>query len=319
MRFVVATHGHCFDGLASAALFTRLQRELGAGAAEFEYRACGYSPGQPHADDAVLNGDDNAILDYRFSPSPRLTWYFDHHRTAFETPQDRAIFEGRNSPDRLFHDAAYSSCTKLVADVARERFGVTMADLGDLVSWADRVDSARFESAEQAVSRSDPVMRFVSVVEHYGDDAFFTRVVPQLLSQPLEELARSGEVERRFRPLGKKHDRFVQRVRDKGERRGRVVFVDLTETVLDTVGKFVTYALFPDSVYSVIVGLLKSGPKISVGYNPWSGRPRDADISAICARYGGGGHPVVGGIAFRANEVERARLVANQIANELAG
>ncbi|MGC4089661.1 MAG: hypothetical protein QM756_17590 [Polyangiaceae bacterium] len=320
MRFVVATHGHCFDGLASAALFTRFQRELGAGAAtEFEYRACGYSPGQPHADESMLNGAENAILDYRFSAAPRLTWYFDHHRTAFESPADRASFDARNAPDRFFHDAAYSSCTKLVADVARERFGIDLSDLSDLVGWADRVDSARFESAEQAVSRSNPVMRLVSVVEHYGDDAFFKRVVPQLLSEPLEELARSGEVEKRFRPLGKKHERFVQRVRDKGERRGRVVFVDLTESVLDTVGKFVTYALFPDSVYSVIVGLLKSGPKISVGYNPWSGRPRDADISAICARYGGGGHPVVGGIAFRANEVERARVVANQIANELAG
>jgi hypothetical protein len=98
-----------------------------------------------------------------------------------------------------------------------------------------------------------------------------------------------------------------------------VVFVDLTETVLDTVGKFVTYALFPDSVYSVIVGLLKSGPKISVGYNPWSGRPLDTDISAICARYGGGGHPVVGGIAFGQHEVERARVVAQQIATELEG
>ena len=37
------------------------------------------------------------------------------------------------------------------------------------------------------------------------------------------------------------------------------MFVDLTEEVLDTVGKFVTYALFPDSVYSVVIGLLKQG------------------------------------------------------------
>jgi hypothetical protein len=319
MRFVVATHGHCFDGLASAVLFNRFQCELGARTAEFHYRACGYSPGQAKADEALLDGDDNAILDYRFSPAKSLSWYFDHHRTAFSGPEDQAVFEERVANGRYFFDAAYSSCTKLVADVARERFGVDMSPLAELISWADRVDSARFESAEQAVSRSDPVMQLVSVVEHYGDDAFLRKWVPELLKRPLGELARSGEVQERYRPLGRKHERFVQRVRDKGERRGRVVFVDLTETVLDTVGKFVTYALFPDSVYSVIVGLLKSGPKISVGYNPWSGRPRDADISAICARYGGGGHPVVGGIAFGQNEIERARNVANQIANELAG
>jgi hypothetical protein len=202
--------------------------------------------------------------------------------------------------------------------VARERFALDLG-LEELVRWADRIDSANFDTAEQAVSRADPMMQLVSVVEHYGDDAFLTRMVPELLSKPLTEIANSNETRDRYRPLGRKHERFVERVRHKGERRGRVVFVDLTETVLDTVGKFVTYALFPDSVYSVIVGLLKSGPKISVGYNPWSGRPLDTDISAICARYGGGGHPVVGGIAFAQNEVERARSVALQIADELEG
>jgi len=319
MRFVVATHGHCFDGLASAVLFTQFQKELGERSASFEYQACGYSPGQPQADPASLSGDQNAILDYRFSPASGLSWYFDHHRTAFQTDEDRKVFEGRVAGGRYFHDAAYSSCTKLVADVARERFGIDMSSLAELTAWADRVDAARFDTAEQAVSRTDPVMQLVSVVEHYGDGAFFQKLVPRLLKAPLMELATSDETRDRYRPLGKKHERFVQRVRDKGERRGRVVFVDLTETVLDTVGKFVTYALYPDSVYSVVVGLLKSGPKISVGYNPWSGRPRDTDISAICARYGGGGHPVVGGIAFTPQELERARLVANQIANELAG
>ena len=96
------------------------------------------------------------------------------------------------------------------------------------------------------------------------------------------------------------------------------LFVDLTDAVLESVGKFVTYALYPASTYSVIVGLLKGGVKISVGYNPWSGHPLDTDISAICARWGGGGHPVVGGISFKGSELERAREVAAQIADELS-
>lgn len=319
MRFVVATHGHCFDGLSSAVVFSRLMKELGAPGPTFEYRTCGYGNGQARAEEALLSGDENAILDYRFCPSPKLSWYFDHHRTAFASAADREVFEGRSGSGRFFFDSAYSSCTKLIADVGRDRFGVDLHDLSELVRWADMVDSARFASPEDAVSRSSPVMQLVSVVEHYGDDAFFKELVPELLRRPLEEVARSKAVASRYKPLGKKHERFVERVKQKSERLGRVVFVDLTESVLESVGKFVTYALFPDSVYSVVVGLLKNGPKISVGYNPWSGRPLDTDISAICARYGGGGHPVVGGISFPSAALEEARRVARSIACELNG
>jgi hypothetical protein len=318
MRFVVATHGHCFDGLASAALFTRLQGELGV-RGSFEYRACGYGNGQTRADHALLSGDQNAILDYRFSPADNLTWFFDHHRTAFQSDDDRGVFHTRLSSGRYFYDAAYSSCTKLVADVGRASFGLSDPSLDELVAWADVIDSARFESADHAIRRDEPIMRMVSVVEHYGDDGFLARIVPELLKRPLLEVARSTAIEDRYRPLGEKHERFIERVRARSERRGRVIFVDLTESVLDSVGKFVTYALYPDSVYSVVIGLLKSGTKISVGYNPWSGHPLDVDISAICARYGGGGHPVVGGISFDHTQLEHARGVARSIAAELDG
>lgn len=319
MRFVVATHGHCFDGLSSAVVFSRLMQQLGTKDATFEYRTCGYGSGQARADEALFTGDENAILDYRFCPSAKLSWYFDHHRTAFASEADRGAFEARRDDGQFFFDPAYSSCTKLIADVGRERLGVDLPELSELVTWADLVDSARFASPEDAVSRSSPVMQLVSVVEHYGDDAFFKELAPELMRRPLIEVAQSKAVTNRYKPLGKKHERFVQRVKQKSERRGRVVFVDLTESVLESVGKFVTYALFPDSVYSVVIGLLKNGPKISVGYNPWSGRPLDTDISAICARYGGGGHPVVGGISFPSAALDEARRVARDIALELNG
>ncbi|HEY3233574.1 MAG TPA: hypothetical protein VGJ84_02590 [Polyangiaceae bacterium] len=317
MRFVVATHGHCFDGLASATLFTRLMRDVSPNQTRLEYRGCGYGFGQPRADEALLNGEDNAILDYRFNGCKRLGWFFDHHRTAFQNQEDRAEFERRRDNGRFFYEPEYSSCTQLIADVGREHFNVHDPSLEELVRWADIIDAARFDSPDQAISRESPILRMVSVVEHYADDALITHLVQELLQKPLSEVARSDIMAERYRPLGVKHARFVEHVRSKSELRGRVVFVDLTDAVLESVGKFVTYALFPQSVYSVMVGLLKNGPKISVGYNPWSGRPRDVDISAICARYGGGGHPVVGGISFRNNELDQARQVARSIADEL--
>ncbi|HEX4341645.1 MAG TPA: hypothetical protein VH062_37300 [Polyangiaceae bacterium] len=319
MHVVVATHGHCFDGLASAVVFTRLMSKVEGSGTAFTYRACGYGEGQLTPTDDVLSGDQNAVLDYRFAPTERLTWYFDHHRTAFANDRERDMFAEKRPTGRFFYEPAYTSCTKLVCEVAAGKFGVSLAGLDDLVHWADVIDSAAFKNPDEALDRSNPVMRLAAVVERYGDDKLLAELVPKLLEQPLPEIARLPEVEKRYAKIAGHHERFVERVRARAVRKGRVVVVDLTDEVLEMIGKFVTYALYPDAVYSVIVGLMKNATKISVGYNPWSGKPCDVDISAICARYGGGGHPFVGAVQFGKNELDRARKVALEIAEELAG
>lgn len=319
MLFVCATHGHCFDGLASAVVFTRLLARLRPDA-ELTYRACGYGPNQQKPEARLLVGEENAILDYRYYDVPRLTWYFDHHQTAFAGPEDEASFQAlrADAPDRFVFNPEYTSCTKLIADVASQRFGLAAPELAPLVEWADAIDSARFASPEVATDFSNPVMQLASVVEHYGDDKFLTKLVPALLERPLEQVARSNLVTDKFKGLGPRYDRFLERVRDRGQLRGRVVLVDLTERTVDAVAKFATYALFPEAMYSVMVGLMSGAVKISVGYNPWCGTDRDVDICSICSRWGGGGHPVVGGISFPKSELERAQAVAAQIADELA-
>src|SRR6185503_19344520 len=118
-------------------------------------------------------------------------------------------------------------------------------------------------------------------------------------------------------PLRDAHLGFVDKVRAKAEEMGPVIYVDLSDTVIDVAGKFVTYALYPKSVYSVMVTRGKTRCKISVGYNPWSGVERRHDISRICQRYGGGGHAVVGAIALPPEEPQRANRIALEIADEL--
>lgn len=318
MQVVVATHGHCFDGLASAALFVRFFAAIRDPHATFTYRACGYGA-KPPRPEGHLVGDENAVLDYRYTQDPGLSWFFDHHRTAFPAAGDLASFAARSAGGQMFHDPLASSCAQLLATVAEERFGFRAPELDELVAWADRVDAARFDSPQAATDRTNPVMRLVTVVEHHGDAAFLARTTPLLLERPLAEVASSPEITERYGPLGARHEHAIERIRAVAERVGRVVFVDLTQAVPEGLTKFATYALFPDSVYSVAVRLRRTDVTVSVGYNPWSGAVRDADISAICARHGGGGHAVVGAVYFSRREIARARDVARSIAVELAG
>jgi hypothetical protein len=317
---VVATHGHCFDGLCSAVLFTRLMKHVhGSEALSFTYHSSGYGPGSSGVDPKLLDGDENAILDFRFSTSPSLTWYFDHHVSAFPAPEDKAVYEAAAArPERrFFHDGTYGSCTKLIADIGQAKFGLDPAPTAELVRWADIIDAARFPNAEMAVLRTEPVLQLMTVVENKGNDAFLQTMVPRLLEHPLAEVASAADIQTAYAPLRAAHEGFIELVRQRAEILGRVVFVDLGDQTIDAAGKFVTYALYPTSAYSVVLTRSKSKCKISIGYNPWSNVERTHNIAAICERHGGGGHPVVGAISVAADALERAREIARDVAREL--
>lgn len=306
--------------MCSSAVFTHLLSKLHPGEPlDFTYRACGYGPGENGVDSKLLVGEENVILDYRYSVSEKLTYYFDHHASAFPSPEERASFEAARakSPLRMFHDAAYGSCTKLIFDVARERLGVDMAELAELVRWADIIDAARFASAEMAVARKEPALQLMTVVESHGDATFYAELVPQLLTKSIDEIAAQPKMQALFTPKQAELDGFVKLVEAAAVEKDGVVLVDLTATPLAVSPKFVTYALYPKSRYSIVVTRDAKRVKLSIGYNPWSQRPRTHDISKICERHGGGGHPVVGAISFAASELGRGRALAAELAAEL--
>ena len=197
-------------------------------------------------------------------------------------------------------------------------FGLDVSGESELVRWADMIDTAAFPSAEMAVARAEPVLHLMTVVEHQGGDAFLQTMVPRLLEEPLEELARGKDIEAAFAPLAAQHEGYVELVKQHATVKGDVVIVDLSSVVIDVAAKFVTYSLWPDSAYSVVLSRSSSKCKISIGYNPWSPVPRRHNIAAICERHGGGGHPVVGAISLPADQTERARKLMNEIAEELA-
>jgi hypothetical protein len=318
-RVLVATHGHCLDGLLSATLFTRLLRHVESSRAlTFAYRPCGYGPNENGVPEEAFTGDLNAVLDYRYSASAKLDWYFDHHVSAFVTAEDRASYTERLAGGRVFHDGAYGSCTKLIADVGAKHFDLDPAPFAELVHWADLIDAARFPNARMPVEKREAPLRLMAVVERYGNEEFLARWVPRLLEEPFLLASDSAEVRELYAPMGSEQDQFVELVKRHAREAGPVVVVDLGDLVLEAAPKFVTYALYPDSLYSVVLTRSSSKCKISVGFNPWAPGARCHDIAKICERFGGGGHPVVGAASTKADELEKARGIVASIASELA-
>ncbi len=92
MRVKVFYHDKCFDGACSASLFTRFHREcIDRRAPRTIITAWCIVPGALF-DESEFTGDENAIVDFKYSASPKITWWFDHHLSAFLTPEDHENF-----------------------------------------------------------------------------------------------------------------------------------------------------------------------------------------------------------------------------------
>jgi hypothetical protein len=314
---VLGYHGHCFDGMTSAALLTRLLRELESESLQFRYIGLDHQPGGSHVPDKILTGAINAVVDFRYTISPRLEWWFDHHQSGVVGELERAQLAADVSGHKFF-DPAYGSCAKLIADTARERFGHELTAQRDLISWADMIDTAGFSSAEMAVALREPALQLMTVIEAHGDDAFLAPRIARLADgATIDELVAEPAVQKLLAPLLTQHRATCEVIRARASERAGVVFFDLAGSGDDRYNKFIPYWLFPESGYCVAVTASRTRAKVSVGSNPWAPRPRRHNIADICARYGGGGHPVVGAISLKADEIERSRAIAADIVIEL--
>jgi hypothetical protein len=316
MKLRVLYHGHCFDGVASAATFTRFYRERIHPGAEVDYGSLLHRPGNVLFDEEMFDGDENAIVDFKYSPSDKLTWWFDHHQSAFLTPEDEAHFHADHS-GKKFLDPARKSCTEFIADVAQKKFGFNAQPLNDLVHWAHVIDGALYDSPAQCVELKEPALQLMQVIESTPDESFIEQIICDLTRKSLNDVATSAEVQRRFEPILKLHRETLEAIKRKAAFMNDVVQFDLIEEGFEGFNKFIPYYLFPEATYTVALTRAPQRTKISVGSNPWAPRPRRHNIATICERYGGGGHAVVGAISFAPDEVEKARTALREIVEEL--
>ncbi|MBV9268748.1 MAG: phosphoesterase [Acidobacteriaceae bacterium] len=315
MKVRVLYHDHCFDGAASAAFVTRFLAAKFYDGATFEYTGLAHRADQLF-EDSLFDGDVNAIVDFKYATHPNLTWWFDHHQSAFLSPEDAEHFKQDKSGRKLF-DPSYRSCTKFISAVARAQYGFDAPELEELVTWADIVDGALYESAEAAVEMNAPAMKLTLVIEGSKGPRLVQRVIRAMQHQPLSEIIADPEIKSLYDKLYEKHLRTIDVIRSAGSCDRGVIYFDLVDYGIEGYNKFIPYYLFPDSAYTVSVSTSSFRTKVSVGSNPWVREPLRHNLATICERYGGGGHPKVGAISFPIGAVDEARKAAAQIREEL--
>jgi hypothetical protein len=315
MRFRVLYHDHCFDGSAAAAFFTRFIADKYYPDAEFLFTGMAHKASQLF-EDSLFDGDENAIVDFKYSASPRLTWWFDHHQSAFLTPEDAKHFH-KDTSGKKTYDPTFRSCTGYIAKVTREKFGYHAPDLDNLVKWADIVDGAQYKTAAEAVELGAAAMKLTLIIEGVKGSESVQKIIRWMRHMTLCEIIQLPEVREMYEPLFERHLQSIDIIRKQAVCHDGVIFFDLSEYGFEGYNKFIPYYLFPDSVYTVSVSISSFRTKVSVGSNPWAKEPLKHNLASICERYGGGGHPKVGAISFEKGEVEAARKAAREIEKEL--
>jgi hypothetical protein len=313
-------HDNCFDGATSAALFGAFYQARTPGS-EVRLSGVQHKAGDPFAG-LAFDGDDNACVDFRYSADPRMTWWFDHHVSAFQPAELRRHFDA-DTGGQKFYDPEAQSCAIFLARVLERTFGWTPDDptgsWKELVAWANLIDGAKFPSPQVAVELREPALLLMTWIEHNHDPALGHRLIRGLGHRPLAELAAEPFVADALAPRLVEHRRHIDLITRRADYRDGIIYFDLTADGVAAHNKFIPYTLHPEASYTV--GLTRSAErvKISIGSNPWFPETRRHNIAALCERFGGGGHPVVGAISLPPDQLERAREIVAIVRAELAG
>jgi oligoribonuclease NrnB/cAMP/cGMP phosphodiesterase (DHH superfamily) len=315
MKLRILYHGNCFDGASSAAIFTKFYRTVFHPDALVAYTPTMHRAGNAF-DREQFDGDENAIVDFKYCPDERLTWWFDHHQSAFLSKEDEAHFLADTS-GKKFLDTKSASCAEFIARVAKENWGFDDPHLAELIEWAHIIDGAFYESPAQCVELRSSALKLMQVIEGEKDPEFVAEVIRMMTERTLDDIVASDEIQQRLVPILERHWATVELIKERSVYDRGVVVFDLSDTGIEGYNKFIPYYHFPQTTYNVSLTRSDFRTKISVGSNPWAPRPRVHNIAEICEKYGGGGHAVVGAVSLKRDDLELGRQYMQEIIETL--
>lgn len=305
-------HYPCFDGVVSAAL-----------AGEFLETHRGWNIGELFPVNYALRSTwlsgelrhPCAIVDFLYHPS--ADFWADHHATSMLTKDAEADYQRRKQSFPLYFDEHAGSCASLLFQYLAHALA-GKPHFGEMVEWAEKIDSARYASVEEAILGEAPALRINRsiLLEPGADYARF--LYTMLRSHSLEYVAalaevssRQDQVERRIR-MGLKQ--VQQRIRIEP---GAVAIFEASPGKDEMINRYSAYYFAPEARYSVGIIHSEEGTTITAMRNPWREFP-SVGLGRIFEKFGGGGHQRVGSAFIPKSESQRVPDVVNSLLSQLS-
>ena len=288
----VYLHYPCFDGLASAIVATDFL-ETTKGWLVKRYRPVNYA--RPRNWLAKRLPAYSAVVDFKYHPD--AAFWADHHSTAFSSVDLRQHFEQRRDGMAIY-DRGSSSCAMLLWRAFHA--GLSAASkYEELVWWADKIDSARYDSIEEALYGTHPAIDISLSLIDGNSRAYCDFLLRSMRSMPLQAVANTPAVRRRVVSVRRRMaDGLSALSRDIRLVEGNIAVVDTRQRRGSIVSRYSPYRYYPQARYSV--ALIRSGrtAKITAMRNPWSDF-ESVQLGEIMKQYGGGGHQRVASVNLR--------------------
>lgn len=256
-----------------------------------------------------------AVVDFLYHPD--ADFWADHHLTTFLNGDAEDNFQHRHQ-DWLFYDSAASSCASLLwARLPRSPDKEQAARFEEMVRWADRIDSARYESVEEAILGDAPALRVNFSLMRRADAQYCGFLVENLGRRSLEEVAFLADVAERYQEartlLKAGLARFEQSARLVAD---DIVTFDITADEDSVVSRYAPFYFFPAARYSAGIVRYHHSARITAMRNPWSEFP-SVPLGSIFEHFGGGGHQRVGALILPQERTAEAIGILQDVVSEI--
>ena len=229
---------------------------------------------------------------------PRVGLAFDHH----ESEVDR--LKATETGTKLIIDPKARSAARVLYDYygGEAKFRKISPELLDAV---DKGDSADF-SMDEILNPKGWVLLHYLMDPRTGLGRFrnfrisnydlMMELISYCMDHTIDEILELPDVKERVDLYFEQTEQFIAQLRRVAKVEGKVVVLDLREEEIIHAGnRFMIYALYPETQISIHVtwGFQKQNTAVMIGKSIVN-KASDADIGAICLKYGGGGHKNAG-------------------------
>jgi hypothetical protein len=255
-----------------------------------------------------------AVVDFLFHPGAQF--WADHHATTFLSDSARRQSRQRRGFWR-FYDRKAGSCAMLLWKHLTHPIGKDKTRLGEMAKWAEKTDSARYDSVEEAILGDAPALRINFSLMRRADAAYCKFLVLALRKGSLADVAALPEVAERYDEAHRMTEAglaFMKksiRLTD-----GGVALFDVVASPDAIVSRYSPYYFYPEARYSIGVVRQPAGARITAMRNPWIEFP-SVPLGEIFERYGGGGHQRVGALILDRERAPQAQQIVTELISEI--